>query len=153
MQYTTHRPQRVGIQICVAKDGAGSVMGTDVTSVIGCLDFRVLIEPDDDYGVWVARCIDTNAVATGATPEEAEELIKQVLENDIRIAVREGSIKNLVRARSPFDVIERWHLVQKDSPGSVRKVTLDVPGDVAPTPRRSVQSELKIISRRKDGTA
>jgi predicted RNase H-like HicB family nuclease len=140
------------MEICVAKEGAGSVMGTDLTSVIGSLDFRVLIEFDEDYNVWAARCIDTNAVATGATPEEAEFLIKQILENDIRIAVEEGSIKNLVRVRSPFEYVERWHRMKTDNPDNVRPVILDIPDtpEIRKKPAgRSVPPELKIVSRRK----
>lgn len=81
----------------------------DIQSIIGSLPFRILIEFDKEYSEWVARCIDTDAVATGSTQEDAEAGIKSVLENDIRIAVEEGSIKNLLRSRAPYDVVERWY--------------------------------------------
>jgi len=119
MDYTTHRPPRVGIEICVAREGAGSVMGMDVPSIIGSLPFRVLVEFDDDYSEWVARCIDTDSVATGPTDADAEAGIKAILENEIRIAVQERSIRNLVRARASFDVIERWYQAIELDPASV----------------------------------
>lgn len=156
MEYTTHRPSKAGIEICVAKHGAGSVMGTDLTSLIGSLDFRVLVEFDHDYKVWMARCIDTDAVATAATQEEAEDLIRQVLENDIRIAVQEGSIKSLFHVRSPYEFVERWHSMKLDDPESVRRVTLDVPAAAEipmKKPAGSVQPELRIVSRRKEVSA
>lgn len=155
MDYTTQRPL-VGIEICVAKEGAGSLLGMDTPSMIGSLPFRVLVEFDEDYSEWVARCIDTDAVATGPTEGDAEAGIKAVLENDIRIAIREGSIKNLVRARASYDVIERWYQAVDSDPLSVRKTILHIPDAPAeapqPIPRRPVQPEIQLFSRRKDGT-
>ena len=91
----------------------------DVPSIIGSLPFRVLVEFDDDYSEWVARCIDTDSVATGPTDADAEAGIKAILENEIRIAVQERSIRNLVRARASFDVIERWYQAIELDPASV----------------------------------
>ena len=126
----------------------------DTPSIISSLPFRVLIEFDEEYSEWVARCIDTDAIATGPTQEDAEAGIKTVLENDIRIAVEEKSIKNLVRARAPSEVIERWYQAVDQEPASVRRDILHVP-DVtteAPIPKRPVQPEVQLFSRRKDGT-
>lgn len=157
MDYTTQRPSKVGMEICVARDGAGSIMGMDVPSIIGSLPFRVLVEFDDNYSEWVARCIDTDAVATGATEDAAEAGIKAVLENDIRLAVEQGSIKSLVHARAPFDVIERWYQAVNLDPLSVRKDILHLPdapqGPTMPPPKRPPQPEIQLFSRRKDGTA
>jgi len=145
------------MEICVAREGAGSIKGMDVPSIIGLLPFRVLVEFDDECSEWVARCIDTDAVATGPTEDDAEAGIKAVLENDIRIAVEEGSIKNLVRIRAPFDVIERWYQAVDLDPSSVRKDILRVPDAPmeSPTPlipKRPPQPEIQLFSRRRDGT-
>lgn len=127
-------------------------MGLDLPTMIGSMEWRVLVEYDEDYTLWVARCLDTNAVATGETQEEAESLIKEVIENDIRIAVREGSIRNLMHARASYDVYERWFQTKSESPESFRQVALEVP-EPESTPKRSVQPELKFITSRRDSSA
>lgn len=76
-------------------------MEPDVPSIIEQLELRVLVEFDEDYGVYVGRCIDTGAVATGATIDEAQSSLKEVLQNDLRIAIEQGSLKSLFHAPSP----------------------------------------------------
>lgn len=94
----------------------------NVPSVICSLPFRVLIEFDEDQSEWVARCIDTDAIATGPTQDDAEAGIKAVVENDIRIAIREGTIRNLVHVRAPFDVIARWYQAVELDPHAVLRL-------------------------------
>lgn len=129
----------------------------DIQSMIGSLQFRVLIEFDEEHAEWVARCIDTDAVATGLTQDDAEMGIKAVLENDIRIAVREGSIKNLVHRRASYDVVERWyHAVGLDLL-NLRKEALHIPydtvGTTQPPVKKPPQPEIQVFTRLKDGTA
>jgi hypothetical protein len=76
-------------------------MEPDVPSVIEQLELRVLIEFDEDYGVYVGRCIDTGAVATGSTIQEAQSLLQEVLKNDFRIAIEAGSLKSLFHSPAP----------------------------------------------------
>jgi predicted RNase H-like HicB family nuclease len=54
-------------------------MPLKIETVIGSIAFRVLIEPADD-GMYIARCLQTGAVAVGATVEEAEMLIKAIIQ-------------------------------------------------------------------------
>src|SRR5579862_7743422 len=133
MDYTTQRPLGVGMEIRVT-NGAGSVMSIDVLAVIKTLPFRVLVEFDEDYSEWIARCIDTDAVATGINQEAAEEGIKMVLGNDISVAVREGSIKNLVQTRSSWDIVERWYQAVQSDPNNVRTDVINIPNTPSEIP-------------------
>jgi predicted RNase H-like HicB family nuclease len=123
-------------------------MQPDVPTIIEQLELRVLVERDEDYGVYLATCIDTGAVATGETIEEAESLIRAVLENDFRIAMERESLDSLFHAEAPWDAKVHWYEAKAADPGSVKKIRLEVaPG----AERRSVQSELRIIGRSRKG--
>src|SRR5579859_5576997 len=146
MQYTTQQHRTAGLEVYVRKKGSTENMEPDIPSVIEQLDLRVFVSFDEEYGAYVARCLDTGAVATGATIEEAESLIAAVLQNDFRIAIERGSLKSLLHAPAPFDVTVSWYEMKAADPNSVRRVT--VPVELAPGPaKRSVQSELRIIGK------
>jgi predicted RNase H-like HicB family nuclease len=119
-------------------------MKPDLPSIIEQLELRVFIEFDEDYGQYVARCIDTGAVAEGATIEEAELLITEVLKNDFRIAMEEESLKSLFHGESPFEAKVGWYESRTADPSSVKKIRLEVSTEPQ---RRSVQSELRLIGR------
>jgi len=124
-------------------------MEPDLPTIIEQLDLRVFVAYDNDYGVYVARCIDTGAVATGSTIEESETLIQAILANDLRIAMEEGSLKSLFHAEAPWDSKVGWYETKAANPESVRTVRLEV----SPGPqKRSVQSELRLIGKTREGS-
>jgi hypothetical protein len=125
-------------------------MEPDIPTIIEQLDLRVYIEFDDDYQSYIARCVDTGAIATAATIEEAESLIKGILENDFRIAIEQGSLKSLLHVEPSFDDKIRWYELKAASPNSMRRVPLEIPSG---TVKRGVQSELRIIGRTREGSA
>ena len=125
-------------------------MEPDIPAIIEQLDLRVYIEFDEDYQSYVARCVDTGATATGASIEEAESLIKDILENDFRVAIEQGSLKSLLHVEPSFDAKVRWYELKAASPESIRRVPLEIP---AGTVRRGVQSELRIIGKTREGTS
>lgn len=115
-------------------------MPVDTKTVIENMPFHVLIEQSDD-GLYVAQCIQTGAIAEGRTIEEAETLIKAILENDFQRAVEAGSIASLICAPAPFDVVVRWHEMKGQDPKGFREIPLAVS---AGPQRRDVQSEVRI---------
>jgi hypothetical protein len=125
-------------------------MEPDIPAIIEQLDLRVYIEFDEDYQSYVARCVDTGAIATATTIEEAESLIKVILENDFRIAIEEGSLRSLLHVEPSFDAKVRWWVLKAAAPESIRRIPLEIP---ASTARRGVQSELRIIGRTREGTS
>lgn len=125
-------------------------MEPDVPSVIEQLELRVLVEFDEDYGVYVGRCIDTGAVATGATIEEAQALLQDILRNDFRSAIEEGSLKSLFHAPAPWDAMVRWYEMKAADPDSVKRI----PVEVSPGPeKRGAQSELRVIGKTREGVS
>ena len=150
MQYTTHQPRSAGLEIFVRRKGSGDNMEPDLPTIIEQLDLRVFVRFDEDYGVYVARCIDTGAVATGHTIEETETLIQEILANDLRIAMEEGSLKSLFHAEAPWDSKVGWYETKAANPENVKTVRLEV----APGPqKRSVQSEFKLIGKTREGSS
>lgn len=131
-------------------------MEPDLPSVIEQLDLRVFIDFDEDYNTYVARCLETGAVATGATIEEAESLITAILQNDLRIAMEQGSLRSLFSGeKPPFEATVGWYNMKTAYPDSVRRISVDVSlGDVSPIPaKRSVQSEIRLIGRNREGSS
>jgi hypothetical protein len=100
-------------------------MPPNIETVIESIGSRVLIEPADD-GIYIARCLQTGSVAVGATFEEAEMLIKAILEDDFRRAIQLGSVARLLSRPAPHDV--RCPLVQMNAadPDGVRQIPLAV---------------------------
>jgi len=147
MQYTTARPAAAGFSVYVRTKG--DYMEPDIQQVIETLDFRVFIKFDEDYGVFLATCIDTGATASGATQAEAEKLITEILENDFRHAIQTKSLESLFQTQAPYDAKVGWYEARAVSPEAERRVPLEI----SPAPeKRGVQPERKqphlaIISR------
>jgi hypothetical protein len=134
-----------GLEVRVARKGTWMDIPPSIETVIEGIDFHVLIELDDS-GVYVAQCLETGAVAEGATVEETEGLIKSILENDFRRAVQLGSIAGLISTPAPYDVKVRWYEMKAADPQGVRRVPLAVS---VGTLRRDVQSEVRVSTRTK----
>jgi predicted RNase H-like HicB family nuclease len=118
-------------------------MSPDIETVIEQIDFRVLIEPADNQ-TYVARCLQTGAVAEGTTIEEAESMIKAILENDFRRAIQVGSLESLLACPAPYETTVRWYEMMALDPNGVRKIPLAV--EVGKL-KRDVQSEVRVSSR------
>lgn len=123
-------------------------MESDITSAVEHLDLKVLVERDDTYETYVARCLESGSVATGDTPEQATALIKETLELEILLAIKDGSLANLLRFPAPPDVHERWYMARTMS--GVEEVPLYIPAD---PPKRSVKPEISIVNRVKQSVA
>lgn len=153
MQYTTRRPS---VALNVYAREKGSDMEPDIERVIENTDFRVFINFDEQYGTYVAHCIDTGAVATGETIEEAEELIKGILGNDFRIAIEQKSLESLFRGRgqAPWEATAGWHEVNAYSPDSLKRITIEVSGSPAKRPAGSERRpNLVVVAREKFSAA
>ena len=124
-------------------------MEPDFMTVLENLDLRVFAEYDDTYNLYVASCLDTGAVGTGNTLDEAEAVIKQVLENDIQLAMISKSLESLFHACAPPDVRARFYKAKAADPDGMRKITLEI----HTLPKRGVTSELRIGRTRDQSSA
>jgi hypothetical protein len=71
-------------------------------------DFRVLLRYDVRYKVHVAQCIQTGSIVTSDSPEEALEMMKELLEDEISYAIRNNNMKNLFSSPAPLEVHLQW---------------------------------------------
>jgi hypothetical protein len=88
------------------------------------LDLKVLIEHDAVYQTYVARCLETGAVATGETPDDASEQIKHTLELDVQLAEEQGGLEALFYTRAEPAVWDRWYQAKAISEPEI--VTLNI---------------------------
>lgn len=84
-------------------------------------DFRVLLRYDTKYKVHVAHCIQTGSVVTSDSQEEALEMMKELLEDEIAFAIRHENLKNLFSSPAPLEVHLQWAQA-----ASVKTVYLDI---------------------------
>jgi hypothetical protein len=117
----------------------GKETNVDIAEQVKTLPWRLLAEYDEQNDAYVIWSIDTGAVASAATQEETQSLIKRILENDLRLSYEAKSIENLCRATAPTDVKIRWSQAKAASSGRSVMIMLNLPGGVE---RRSVQTEL-----------
>ena len=66
--------------------------------------FRVLIDFDSSYNVFVARCLETGSVATASDADTAEDMIKELLIDEITFALEKNHLANLYSSPAPLDV-------------------------------------------------
>lgn|GEM_PF-5903130 len=77
-------------------------------SLTALFNFRVLLRHDEKYGVEVAHCIETGSVVTSDSPEEALEMMKELLEDELSFAIKNNNLKNLFSSPAPIDVRMQW---------------------------------------------
>lgn len=152
MKFSTN-PRCVQVDVVLANRKEVVVM--DVRELLANLPpLRLLVEYDEAYRNYVAHCLDTDAVATGTTPEETVLLIKQVLENDIAIAIRTKGLESLLHTSAPADVQIRWLEAKAASPATVRTIELEIPStEEGVQPRRGVQSEIRFGNTKQKSVA
>lgn len=71
-------------------------------------DFRVLLRFDLKYKVHVAQCLQTGSTVTSDSAEEALEMMKELLEDEISFAIRHNNMKNLYSSPAPLEVHLQW---------------------------------------------
>jgi hypothetical protein len=126
-------------------------MEPDIFAALSRMDLKVLVEPDKDYGAFVAYCIETGAVASGETEQEAESMIKQTLELDMLLAIRAKSLQGLLHTVAPADIRARWYENFAAFPEEIQVIKLNIPSESPvgpPPPKRSVQPEFTLVRSR-----
>lgn len=147
MKFSTN-PNVLQAKLIVA---SGKETTVDVVKQIETLPWRLLAEYDEQYQSYVAWSIDTGAVASAATLEEVQSLIKRVLENDIRISCEMQNIDNLCRAMAPPEVRVRWSEAAAENPNASRPIMLNLPNQTAE--KRGVQTEVRIGKTKESSAA
>jgi hypothetical protein len=71
-------------------------------------NLRVLLRYDEQYAVHVAQCIETGNLVTADSKEDACEMMKELLEDEISFALKHKNIKNLMSSPAPLTVLVQW---------------------------------------------
>jgi hypothetical protein len=72
------------------------------------LSLRVLSEYDKQFGVHVARCLETGHVVTADDATTAIDMMREILEDEINFAIEHQNLPNLFSTPASFDVWVRW---------------------------------------------
>lgn len=75
---------------------------------------RVLLEFDETYKVFAAHCLETGNVVTADSTEEAREMIKELLEDEISFAIEHRNLKNLYSSPAPLEIWQKWMQAAKE---------------------------------------
>jgi hypothetical protein len=70
--------------------------------------FRVIIEWEPKYEVFVARCLETGSVVTADDTDTAEDMIKELLIDEVHFAIQHKSIASLLGTPLPLDTWARY---------------------------------------------
>lgn len=83
-------------------------------------NLRVLLRYDEKFSVHVAHCIETGNVITADSPQQATEMMKELLEDEISFALRHKNLKNLFSSPASIEVLMQWvHAAQSKDPDTV----------------------------------
>jgi hypothetical protein len=85
---------------------------------------RVLTERDKNYGVYVARCLETGHVVTADDAKTAIEMMKELLEDEMTYAIEHLNFPNLLSTPASADVWTRWLALAAKH--EVKKYTLNI---------------------------
>jgi hypothetical protein len=106
------------------------------------LTLRVLEEYDEEAGAWVARCLETGAVASARDQSTLQALMRETIQLEILLAVKKDNFPNLFRSPASGKVWAKWLRVA-GMPNALSEDTLEINISLM-TPRREVKSEIGI---------
>lgn len=86
-------------------------------------NLRVLLRYDEKYGVHVAHCFETGSLVTADTSDEAKEMIRELLEDEIDFALKTRNVKNLFSTPASLEVLVQW---MEAARSNIETVFLDV---------------------------
>ena len=104
---------------------------TTARNEVPFFSFRVLVEYDKKYEMFVAHCLNTGNVVSADDQENAVQMMKEVLEDEVYHAIKFENFANLFSSTAPPEIWNKWHsLANKVAPRTIElnvkieKVTL-----------------------------
>jgi hypothetical protein len=76
--------------------------------------FRVIIDFESSYNVFVARCLETGSVATADDVDTVEDMIKELLVDEVIFALEHNNLANLYASPAPFNAWIRFRNAQRE---------------------------------------
>jgi hypothetical protein len=97
---------------------------TQETAIPYFPSFRVLIEFDSKFKMYVAHCLNTGNVVSADDSETTVQMMKEVLEDEVFHAIKYENFSNLFANTAQPDIWDRWNvLARKQKP---REIPLNV---------------------------
>lgn len=90
---------------------------------------KVFVEYDTQYRVYVAQCLQTGHLVTADDADTAKEMITELLEDEVSIAVKENDISRLLSNPAPMELWFKWELASK-MPNAIEPRKIRVSGGV-----------------------
>jgi hypothetical protein len=82
--------------------------------------FRVLVEFDEKYKMFVAYCLNTGNVVSADDSATTVQMMKEVLEDEVFHAIKFENYSNLFSNTAPPEVWRKWHaLANKQVPKTI----------------------------------
>jgi len=112
---------------------------------------KVFVEYDTQYEIYVAQCLQTGHLVTADDADMAKEMITELLEDEVSLAVKNNDISSLLANPAPLELRIRWELAARTNKLDERKIKIH--GEVAQELRllmgqAEVETEIKIATGR-----
>jgi hypothetical protein len=74
---------------------------------------KVFLEFDSKYQVYVAQCLQTGHLVTADDASTAKEMIAELLEDEVSLAVKANDISQLLSNPAPMELFFKFELASK----------------------------------------
>jgi hypothetical protein len=74
---------------------------------------KVFVEYNTEYDIYVAQCLQTGHLVTADDAEMTKEMITELLEYEVSLAMREGDLSTLLKHPAPIEKWIKWELASK----------------------------------------
>jgi hypothetical protein len=87
---------------------------------------KVFVEYDTQYEIYVAQCLQTGHLVTADDPETVKEMIAELLEDEVSLAIKNNDISGLLANPAPLELRARWELAAITAPDKLDRRTIKV---------------------------
>src|SRR5579863_9554001 len=71
---------------------------------------KVFVEYDTQYDTYVAQCLQTGHLVTANDSDLAKEMITELLQDEVSLAVEKNDISSLLSNPAPLELRIKWEL-------------------------------------------
>jgi hypothetical protein len=115
---------------------------------------KVFVEFDTQYEIYVAQCLQTGHLVTADDRNLAEEMITELLEDEVSLAVKSNNISNLLSNPAKMELWVKWEMAYRNAPDKVVERTIKIVHGEVPQELRlllgqaEVETAIKIATGR-----
>jgi hypothetical protein len=124
---------------------------TKITTLQILDPLKVFVEYDAKYEVYVAQCLGTGHLVTADDPKTAKDMIIELLEHEVSLAVENDDLASLLSNPAPIEIRAKWELAARAAKPEER--TIRVQGEIPQGLRlligqAEVETEIRIATGR-----